>query len=75
MAIVNIANKCERKRKAAADEKLISAMTIDEKLEAIKEYVVDQIDIHQMATEISKASRSTTAESASRSRTKVHFTD
>ncbi|XP_067942313.1 coiled-coil domain-containing protein 42 homolog [Watersipora subatra] len=73
MAIGNIAMKCERKTKASLDEKPIANMNIEEKLEAIKEYLVDQNDVREMALNYEKASRS--AHGSGRRKGRVHFTD
>ena len=71
MAICNIAMKCERSKKVSVDEKPIASMNLEEKLEAIKEYMCDQIDIHKMALEMEKLSRSN--EGSGRRRGRVHF--
>lgn len=71
MAIANIAMKCQRRTKASMDEKPIASMNLEEKLEAIKEYMVDQNDVHEMALNFEKMSRSN--EGSGRRRGRVHF--
>lgn len=71
MAIGNIAMKCQRKAKASLDEKPIANMNLEEKLEAIKEYLVDQNDVYEMALHYEKSSRS--ANDSARRKGRVHF--
>lgn len=73
MAIGNIASKCQRKKKVSSDEKLIGEMNLEEKLDVIQEYICDQIDIHDMASELSRTARSN--EGSSRRRGRVHFSE
>lgn len=73
MAIENIAMKCQRKKKASLDEKPISSMNLDEKLDAIKEYMCDENDVYEMALNYEKSSRS--IEGSGRRRGRVHFVE
>lgn len=74
MAITNIATKCQGKKRAAG-ERMLSEMSYEEKLDVVKEYLSDLIDIHRMALDSSKGSRSADGSARRRGPNRVHFKD
>ena len=73
MAITNISTKCYDSVKHRPEDKALCQLNLDEKLERIRSYMVDQRDIHNMADHLTRSSRS--GDGSARKKHAVKFSD